>query len=90
MEVGRLACGSPGSPGREGAWKGVVLGLAWSSQSLCPLGAYVLEGLPDRISIHNTIKFQVVISPVNKTRGERRKQMRKTEVQREAADPGSS
>lgn len=55
-----------------------------------PSWAYVLEGLPDRISIHNTIKFQVVISPVNKTRGEKRRQMRKTEAQREAADPGSS
>lgn len=34
----------------------------------CPLEVYVVEGLPDNQSIHNTIKFQVVMSSVNSTK----------------------
>ena len=33
-----------------------------------PLRIYVLEGLPDNQSIHNTIKFQVVINSVTSTK----------------------
>lgn len=57
---------------KSGGWHGALLvlqrekglgrGWCWAwygSAKASAYGAYVLEGLPDRITIHNTIKFQV-------------------------------
>jgi len=52
-----------GEHGKQGqSWH--VSGASWAY----PLRIYVLEGLLDNQSIHNTIKFQVVINSVTSTK----------------------
>ena len=51
------------------AWKRVVgPGMFHGPVRSCPLEVYVVEGLLDNQSIHDTIKFQVVMSSVNSTK----------------------
>lgn len=68
VEARGPARGSHGPEREEGMEEVVGPGMFQGPARSCPLEVYAVEGLLDNQSIHNTIKFQVVMSSVNSTK----------------------